>query len=136
MNKINQAKYINKELDVKLFDENNSTTLVLIKYNKKQINEMFIDDLIINGKWSKRLTGLVHEILKKYNEYSKKIEFKPRLCTCGKHLLTENVDVTRKTNQFTDENGVHRIKHKAAICFNCNYCDTTIYQIFILNEES
>lgn len=63
------------------------------------------------------------------------IKFKPRQCTCGACLKEEGKDVSRKINEFTDNNGVHFIgKTKKAICFDCNYCDTTLYQIFRIEE--
>jgi hypothetical protein len=53
---------INEKLGVKIFDESNLVVLKLIKYTKKQIKELQIDDLIQDGKWSNRLIRLVHEI--------------------------------------------------------------------------
>lgn len=61
MKKIN-AIYLNKKLGVKIFDESNLNVLKLIKYTKKEIKNLCIDDLIENGKWSKRLINIVHEI--------------------------------------------------------------------------
>lgn len=53
---------INEKLGVKIFDESNLVVLKLIKYTKKQIKELQIDDLIQDGKWSNRLIRIVHEI--------------------------------------------------------------------------
>ena len=64
------------------------------------------------------------------------VKFKQRQCTCGVHLKEEGKDVTRKINKFTDENGLHIIGKKAAICFDCNYCDSTFYQVYTLESES
>lgn len=57
------------------------------------------------------------------------IKFKPRTCGCGKILELEGRDVTRKINKFTNPQGVHRIGKKSAICFDCNYCHSTLYQL-------
>lgn len=63
------------------------------------------------------------------------VKFKEIKCTCGVHLKEEGKDVTRKINKFTDENGLHIIGKKAVICFDCNYCDSTFYQIYNLESE-
>lgn len=63
------------------------------------------------------------------------VKFKEIQCTCGAHLKEEVKDVTRKVNKFTDENGLHVIGKKAAICFGCNYCDSTFYQVYKLESE-
>lgn len=61
--KIN-AIYINKKLGTKIFNENILDKLVLIKYTEKQIQELYIDDLIEDGKWTSFLIRLVDELEK------------------------------------------------------------------------
>lgn len=61
--KIN-AIYINKKLGSKIFNENILDKLVLIEYTEKQIQELYIDDLIENGKWTSFLIRLVDELEK------------------------------------------------------------------------
>lgn len=61
MKKVN-AIYLNKKLGVKIFDESRLDILKLIKYSKKEIKDLCVDDLIIDGKWSKRLINIVNEI--------------------------------------------------------------------------
>lgn len=61
MTKLNAIE-INKKLGVKVFDENKLDILTIIKYSNKEIEELFIDDLIYDGKWTKRLIKLVNEM--------------------------------------------------------------------------
>lgn len=55
------AKMVNDKFRVKIFDES-FDGFKLIKYTEKEINEMQIDDLIQNGKWTNRLITFVHEM--------------------------------------------------------------------------
>lgn len=61
--KIN-AIYINKKLGSKIFNENILDKLVLIEYTEKQIQELYIDDLIEDGEWTSFLIRLVDELEK------------------------------------------------------------------------
>lgn len=60
--KKNKAKHINEKLGVAIFDEQSPIDLKLIKYSKKEIKELCIDDLIQDGKWTNRLIMLVDDI--------------------------------------------------------------------------
>ena len=58
------AKKINDQLGVKLFDENDPHRLRLLKFTKKEVKKKMLDDLIDkNGKSTERLAALVKEIL-------------------------------------------------------------------------
>jgi len=57
-----KAKKINDKLGVQIFNEKYLNGLKLIEYSKEQIKELQIDDLIIDGYWSKRLASLVNSI--------------------------------------------------------------------------
>lgn len=63
MKNYNAAK-INEKLGVTLFDESDIHRLKLLKFTKKQVKQLCIDDLIdSNGKGTERLARLVKEIL-------------------------------------------------------------------------
>lgn len=57
------------------------------------------------------------------------VSFIPIKCNCGVELKEEGKDVTRKVNDFTDNNGVHVMCGKVFICFDCNKCHSTMYQV-------
>lgn len=58
------AVKINKRLDVKLFDESDIHRLRLLKFTKKDIKRLMIDDLIDDkGKGTERLARFVKDIL-------------------------------------------------------------------------
>lgn len=58
------AEKVNKTLGVTLFDESDIYRLRLLKFTKKQIKEMHIDDLIgKDGQGTERLAKFVKEIL-------------------------------------------------------------------------
>lgn len=63
---MSNAQRVNEALDVKLFNESlGHQPLILNKFTKKQIKELFIDDLIdSDGKATPRLNMLVREILR------------------------------------------------------------------------
>lgn len=63
------AEKVNKKLGVVLFDESDIHRLRLLKFTKKQIKQMQIDDLINDrGQGTERLARLVKEILFKKEE--------------------------------------------------------------------
>lgn len=57
-----KAKKINDKLGVKIFNENSLGVLKLVEYSKEEIKELQIDDLIVDGYWTKRLASLVNSI--------------------------------------------------------------------------
>lgn len=58
------AVKINDRLDVKIFNETNIKRLEIIKYSKKEIKEMMIDDLVNEkGQGTDRLANFVKDIL-------------------------------------------------------------------------
>lgn len=62
--KNHNAEKVNKTLGVILFDESDIYRLRLLKFTKKQIKALAIDDLIgPDGRGTERLAKLVKEIL-------------------------------------------------------------------------
>lgn len=62
--KNHNAQKINQRLDITLFDESDIYRLRLLKFTKKDIKRLMIDDLIDDkGKGTERLARLVKEIL-------------------------------------------------------------------------
>ncbi len=57
-----KAKKINDKLGVKIFNENSLGVLKLVEYSKEEIKKLQIDDLIVDGYWTKRLASLVNSI--------------------------------------------------------------------------
>jgi len=58
-----QAAKVNDRLGCKIYDENNVYDLLIIRYTKKEIKELCIDDLIKNNRPTSRLIQLTNEIL-------------------------------------------------------------------------
>lgn len=65
-----KAQYLNKRLAVKIYNENILDDLVVNKFTKKQIRDLFIDDLIEeeSGLSTKRLRDFTRDMLKDYKD--------------------------------------------------------------------
>ncbi len=62
--KNHHAEKINKSLGVEIFNESNLNRLEIIRYSKKEIKKMCIDDLVLpKGGGTDRLAQFVKEIL-------------------------------------------------------------------------